>query len=167
MTFTAEELISPGETASNPTRALLAASLDGPAPFLLVKPFGLSILDRVRGVVGRDLIVAEMRIGGYSALADRLFPRADARERLVWTGLTRKLLPAEQADSAVMLVLRGITPEGLDLLKYRVRKAVGVRFFRAVLPDGEVLTSVTPVHAPNPHEIAEEWEICRGHLAGR
>lgn len=169
VTLTAEDLaaLPCGSTAgSHGRRALPAASLDGPVPFLLVKPFGLAVVGRIREVVGSHLITAEVPVEDYSVLAEGLFPRADARERLVWTALMRKLLPPDEADSAVILILRDISYEELDLLKYRVRKAVGVRFFRALLPDGEVLTSVTPVHAPNPHEVAEEWEVCRRHLAG-
>jgi len=140
-------------------RRRLAAEVGEPAPFLVIKPSGLSHkgqilaeLDREGLAVGEERMIADWNGSAAAVYCD---PPTDA-------GLLRSIILAEAlphlegGKQALMLVLgRDSSMEALQRVKRRLRERLQPRYVLIRHEDELILTALNHVHVPDPGR----WEI--------
>jgi len=144
------------------------ADLDPPRSFILVKPFGIPRMDRIRELVETIAgyrILEELAIDDYWSLAHYLFdghmkmylgrPYPEAE---IWYAILAKKNPACFNRGLVWLLDSCPAPE-LSKLKVLVRKRVGVGFYRVHDCQYSSITCITPIHTPDEARSADEWDI--------
>ncbi len=141
-------------------RYLLASMVQERAPFLVIKPSGLSLKGEILEELDHEgLVVAEERtLVGWNRSASVIYndPSADdasLRRSLI---LAEALPAIEGGSQALMLVLR--SDASLDLLQ-RVKRCLRARVHPQHIlirhEDDLVVTALNHVHIPDP----ERWEI--------
>lgn len=131
-------------------------------PFLLVKCIGFQFHDRLKDFLNKTKIDNTYigRFKGYGHAAMQIYhidPIRNSVEDWIWLGILQHIAPEKWDEADVWTI--DCSEKKIPWLKKRIRRKVGLQFYRAQYLDTTYTVTMNPVHTPDKSKISSEWEI--------
>ncbi len=149
-------------------KALDSQALSKPkAYFLMIKPNGLHKEGEIKKWIDNAglMIYREVNLYDFFSIAFHLFniPKIkdywnDMPEGLIWLNLLERFYPETCRNLKVLYIKNG-DEEKLNQLKTRLRRKIGVEFFRVKIGSKNIVTCMTPVHTPEEKDLEYELKV--------
>lgn len=132
---------------------------------LLIKPSGMKKADYIISEVRKSgaKIKNALEIEDYTLYADNVFSTVEDRERRIWAEILRKYFPEDYNVGILLYLDKDL--DSVAIMKNRIRKKVGISFFRVIDGDKTWVSGITPIHSSNSKERVREESVIRSMMA--